>query len=59
MYARYLWKIGFIKELNNLDISTFKESLVDNIPPSLNNSDGVHTLNFSDNYIVYDTKKCL
>ncbi|EFN8691541.1 hypothetical protein EBA27_18240, partial [Escherichia coli] len=50
-------KSVFIKELNNLDISTFKESLVDNIPPSLNNSDGVHTLNFSDNYIVYDTKK--
>ncbi|WP_097398600.1 glucosamine inositolphosphorylceramide transferase family protein [Escherichia coli] len=50
-------KSVFIKELNNLDISTFKESLVDNIPPSLNNSDGVHTLNFSDSYIVYDTKK--
>ena len=35
---------------------TFDENLIEQINSSINHSDGVHTLNFSNNYIVYDTK---
>ncbi|EHI0557102.1 hypothetical protein J2I14_003459 [Escherichia coli] len=50
-------KSVFIKELIKLDMTTFKEILVDNIHPSVNKSDGIHTFNFTENYIVFDTKK--
>lgn len=34
----------------------FDENLIEQINSSINHSDGVHTLNFSNNYIAYDTK---
>jgi hypothetical protein len=46
----------FIKELVNLTSSNFEENLVANIGPAINKSEGIHTLNFSNGYIVYDTK---
>ncbi|MEG1210278.1 MAG: hypothetical protein RSE29_04060 [Leclercia sp.] len=46
----------FIKELTNLTADKYEEKLVGKISSSINNSDGIHTLNFTDNYIVYDTK---
>lgn len=46
----------FIKEVTNLTPNKYEEKLVGNISSSINNSDGIHTLNFTDNYIVYDTK---
>ncbi|MGI3451668.1 hypothetical protein C3433_06860 [Citrobacter freundii] len=46
----------YIKELNKLNNAIFDESLIEKINASINHSDGVHTLNFSNNYIVYDTK---
>lgn len=46
----------YIKELMNLDSSSFDERLVTQISASINQSAGVHTLNFTDNYIVYDSK---
>ncbi|HGY1168800.1 TPA: hypothetical protein ACNUZQ_004445 [Citrobacter braakii] len=49
-------KSVYIKELNTLDAATFDESLVVQINANINQSEGVHTLNFTDNYIVYDTK---
>lgn len=47
----------YIKELITLNASTFTEAMTEQIHPSINQSEGVHTLNFTDNYIVYDTKK--
>ncbi|HGW6104034.1 TPA: hypothetical protein ACNIQM_002179 [Citrobacter werkmanii] len=46
----------YIKELVTLSNTVFDESLIEKINSSINHSDGVHTLNFSNNYIVYDTK---
>lgn len=46
----------YIKELVTLSNTIFDESLIEKINSSINHSDGVHTLNFSNNYIVYDTK---
>ncbi|MBJ3592523.1 hypothetical protein JGC56_15500 [Salmonella enterica subsp. enterica serovar Saintpaul] len=46
----------YIKELVTLSDTTFDENLIDKINSTINHSDGVHTLNFSNNYIVYDTK---
>ena len=46
----------YIKELVTLNDANFAESLIEQINSSINHSDGVHTLNFSNNYIVYDTK---
>jgi hypothetical protein len=46
----------YIKELVTLNDTVFDESLIEKINSSINHSDGVHTLNFSNNYIVYDTK---
>ncbi|WBM72242.1 hypothetical protein OH773_08400 [Buttiauxella sp. WJP83] len=46
----------YIKELINLTPTTFEERLVANISPTINKSSGIHTFNFSDTYIVYDTK---
>ncbi|WP_424961813.1 glucosamine inositolphosphorylceramide transferase family protein [Leclercia adecarboxylata] len=46
----------FIKELTSLTPHNYEEKLVGKISASINNSDGIHTLNFTDNYIVYDTK---
>ncbi|MCU6667225.1 hypothetical protein M8013_00420 [Enterobacteriaceae bacterium H4N4] len=47
----------FIKELTRLTPDKYEEKLVGRISASINNSDGIHTLNFTDNYIVYDTKR--
>ena len=44
--------IGFKKKAGD----SIDESLIEKINSSINHSDGVHTLNFSNNYIVYDTK---
>nr|WP_223271267.1 hypothetical protein [Buttiauxella sp. B2] len=49
-------KSVFIKELVNINSSNFEEKLVANIDPKINNSEGIHTLNFSNSYIAYDTK---
>lgn len=46
----------YIKELISLNDSCFEEFLVAQVNSSINQSDGVHTLNFTDNYIVYDSK---
>ena len=46
----------YIKELVALNDTVFDESLIEKINSSINHSDGVHTLNFSNNYIVYDSK---
>ncbi|MBJ8362747.1 hypothetical protein I6M76_09075 [Citrobacter cronae] len=46
----------YIKELITLNDTVFDESLIEKINSSINHSDGVHTLNFSNNYIVYDSK---
>ena len=46
----------YIKELVTLSNTIFDESLIEKINSSINHSDGVHTLNFSNNYIVYDSK---
>lgn len=46
----------YIKELVTLNDANFDENLIEQINSSINHSDGVHTLNFSNNYIVYDTK---
>lgn len=46
----------YIKELVTSSNTVFDESLIEKINSSINHSDGVHTLNFSNNYIVYDTK---
>lgn len=46
----------YIKELVTLNDTIFDESLIEKINSSINHSDGVHTLNFSNSYIVYDTK---
>lgn len=46
----------YIKELVTLNDTVFDESLIEEINSSINHSDGVHTLNFSNNYIVYDSK---
>lgn len=46
----------YIKELVTLNDANFAEALIEQINSSINHSDGVHTLNFSNNYIVYDTK---
>lgn len=46
----------YIKELVTLNDTVFDENLIEKINSSINHSDGVHTLNFSNNYIVYDTK---
>ncbi|EFE06949.1 glucosamine inositolphosphorylceramide transferase family protein [Citrobacter youngae] len=46
----------YIKKLVTLNDTVFDESLIEKITSSINHSDGVHTLNFSNNYIVYDTK---
>lgn len=46
----------YIKELVTLNDANFVETLIEQINSSINHSDGVHTLNFSNNYIVYDTK---
>lgn len=46
----------YIKELVTLNDTVFDESLIEKINSSINHSDGVHTLNFSNNYIVYDSK---
>lgn len=54
--AGFYGKSIFIKELTNLTPHKYEEKLVGKISPSINNSDGIHTLNFTDNYIVYDTK---
>ncbi|HCD7429021.1 MULTISPECIES: glucosamine inositolphosphorylceramide transferase family protein [Citrobacter] len=46
----------YIKELVTLNDTVFDENLIEKINSSINHSDGVHTLNFSNNYIVYDSK---
>ncbi|HGY5133320.1 MAG: hypothetical protein E6997_05430 [Citrobacter sp.] len=46
----------YIKELVTLNDANFDENLIEQINSSINHSDGVHTLNFSSNYIAYDTK---
>ncbi|WP_417639124.1 hypothetical protein [Citrobacter freundii] len=46
----------YIKELVTLNDINFDENLIEQINSSINHSDGVHTLNFSNNYIAYDTK---
>lgn len=46
----------YIKELITLNASSFDERLIAQINASINQSEGVHTLNFTDNYIVYDSK---
>ena len=46
----------YIKELVTLNDINFDEYLIEQINSSINHSDGVHTLNFSNNYIAYDTK---
>jgi len=47
----------YIKELVKINPSAFEERLVANIDPIINKSAGIHTFNFSDSYIVYDTKE--
>ena len=49
-------KSVYIKELVTLNASTFDERLIMHIDSGINQSEGVHTLNFTNNYIVYDTK---
>ncbi|MGS0638358.1 glucosamine inositolphosphorylceramide transferase family protein [Citrobacter sp. VF227] len=46
----------YIKELVTLNDINFDENLIEQINSSINHSDGVHTLNFSNNFIAYDTK---
>lgn len=46
----------YIKELASLNASSFDENLVAQINATINQSDGVHTLNFTNGYIVYDSK---
>jgi len=43
--------------LVKINPSAFEERLVANIDPIINKSAGIHTFNFSDSYIVYDTKE--
>jgi len=49
-------KSVYIKELVNITPLNFEEKLIANISPLINQSAGIHTLNFTDSYIVYDTK---
>ncbi|KFC81624.1 glucosamine inositolphosphorylceramide transferase family protein [Buttiauxella agrestis] len=49
----------YIKELIGISPLNFEEKLVANISPLINQSAGVHTLNFTDSYIVYDTKNLI
>lgn len=46
----------FIKELINLSPLIFEEKLAAHVTPKINKSAGIHTLNFSNNHLVYDTK---
>lgn len=57
--AEIYGKSVFIKELINLTPQNFEEKLVANISPTINQSVGIHTLNFSNSYIVYDTKNLI
>ncbi|VDY63137.1 hypothetical protein [Shimwellia blattae] len=49
-------KSVYIKALQKLTAQHYEESLVDQLSASVNNSDGIHTLNFSSDVIIYDTK---
>lgn len=49
----------YIKELIKLNPLSFEERLVANIDPIINKSAGIHTLNFSENYVVYDAKNLI
>ncbi|OWF82061.1 hypothetical protein B4900_00665 [Yersinia rohdei] len=49
----------YIKELIKLTSQDYEEKLIGKINPNINNSDGIHTINFTDNYIVYDTKRLI
>ncbi|HIC2038120.1 hypothetical protein ABG794_01610 [Enterobacter soli] len=49
-------KSVYIKELVTLNAHSFVENLIEQINSGINQSDGVHTLNFTDNFIVYDSK---
>ncbi|WP_391591478.1 glucosamine inositolphosphorylceramide transferase family protein [Yersinia rohdei] len=49
----------YIKELTKLTSQDYEEKLIGKINPNINNSDGIHTINFTDNYIVYDTKRLI
>jgi hypothetical protein len=52
-------KSVYIKELVKLNSNDYEEKLVANISSEINNSDGIHTLNISENYIIYDTKRLI
>ncbi|OAT26584.1 hypothetical protein M976_02745 [Buttiauxella ferragutiae ATCC 51602] len=49
-------KSVYIKEIVHLSPLIFEEKLVANIVPTINQSAGIHTLNFTNDYIAYDTK---
>ncbi|HGY3718803.1 TPA: hypothetical protein ACNVDX_004504 [Citrobacter gillenii] len=46
----------YIKELVTLNAFSFDEKLIAQVNATINQSDGVHTLNFTNNYLVYDSK---
>lgn len=46
----------YIKELVTINAFYFDEKLIAQVNATINQSDGVHTLNFTNNYLVYDSK---
>lgn len=50
-------KSVYVKELKILNKVNYAERLIANISPSINNSSGIHTLNFTENFISFDTKE--
>ena len=46
----------YIKALVTLNAFSFDEKLIAQVNAAINQSDGVHTLNFTNNYLVYDSK---
>ncbi|MNI55111.1 hypothetical protein D3C73_1100400 [compost metagenome] len=46
----------YIKALVTLNAFSFDEKLIAQVNATINQSDGVHTLNFTNNYLVYDSK---
>lgn len=49
----------FIKELLSLTPLKYEEKLIGKINSPINNSLGIHTINFTEKYIVYDTRRII
>lgn len=50
-------KSVYIKELTTLTPQNYEEKLIEKINSSINKSEGIHTINFTEKYIVYDTRR--